>query len=86
MMQDSESLGGPGECDVEFRCPAGAFDEYPLGVDHQHGAWFRILGPDNVKHTDEKSPAGKVDYHTTGACWRAIQVLESLGKAAGAAA
>ncbi|MEY4752027.1 MAG: hypothetical protein RIQ60_4241 [Pseudomonadota bacterium] len=51
-------------------------------VDHEHGAWFRILGPDNVKHTNEKSPAGKVDYHTTGACWRAMQVLEGLGKAA----
>jgi mannose/cellobiose epimerase-like protein (N-acyl-D-glucosamine 2-epimerase family) len=37
-------------------------------VDHEHGAWYRILGPDNRKLTDEKSPAGKTDYHTMGAC------------------
>ena len=37
-------------------------------VDHQHGAWFRILDTDNSKITDEKSPASKVDYHNMGAC------------------
>src|SRR5512139_140614 len=45
-------------------------------VDHQHGAWFRILGPANEKLTDEKSPAGKVDYHNMGACYEAIAALE----------
>ncbi|HTT09452.1 MAG TPA: AGE family epimerase/isomerase [Burkholderiaceae bacterium] len=44
-------------------------------VDHQHGAWFRILGPDNRKITNEKSPAGKVDYHDMGACYDIIDVL-----------
>ncbi|WKB51706.1 AGE family epimerase/isomerase [Eleftheria terrae] len=44
-------------------------------VDHQHGAWFRILTRDNRKLTDEKSPAGKVDYHTTGACYEILGTL-----------
>jgi len=44
-------------------------------VDHQHGAWYRILGADNSKLTDEKSPAGKTDYHTMGACYEALNVL-----------
>lgn len=38
-------------------------------VDHQYGAWFRILGRDNQKIDDLKSPAGKTDYHTLGACF-----------------
>ena len=37
-------------------------------IDHQHGAWYRVLGHDNRKLSDEKSPAGKTDYHTMGAC------------------
>jgi len=45
-------------------------------VDHEHGAWYRILAPDNHKLSDEKSPAGKVDYHTMGACY---DVLRALG-------
>ena len=44
-------------------------------VDHEHGAWYRILGPANEKLTDEKSPAGKVDYHTMGACYEVLAVL-----------
>jgi mannose/cellobiose epimerase-like protein (N-acyl-D-glucosamine 2-epimerase family) len=44
-------------------------------VDHEHGAWYRILGPANEKLTDEKSPAGKVDYHTMGACYEVLPVL-----------
>ncbi|MEM8490878.1 MAG: AGE family epimerase/isomerase [Pseudomonadota bacterium] len=42
-------------------------------VDHEHGAWFRILTPDNRKYDDLKSPAGKTDYHTMGACYEAIR-------------
>ncbi len=38
-------------------------------VDHQHGAWFRIVSADGSKLETTKSPAGKVDYHTMGACW-----------------
>ena len=44
-------------------------------VDHQHGAWYRILTPDNRKLTDEKSPAGKTDYHTMGACYEVLNVV-----------
>jgi mannose/cellobiose epimerase-like protein (N-acyl-D-glucosamine 2-epimerase family) len=45
-------------------------------VDHQHGAWYRILGPANEKLTDEKSPAGKTDYHTMGACYEVLNVVK----------
>ncbi len=38
-------------------------------VDHQHGAWFRIVAADGAKLENTKSPAGKTDYHTLGACW-----------------
>jgi mannose/cellobiose epimerase-like protein (N-acyl-D-glucosamine 2-epimerase family) len=48
-------------------------------VDHQYGAWFKILSRDNKKLNDEKSPAGKVDYHTMGACY---DVLRAIGHAA----
>jgi len=44
-------------------------------VDHAHGAWYRILSPDNHKLSDEKSPAGKTDYHTMGACEEVLKVL-----------
>jgi mannose/cellobiose epimerase-like protein (N-acyl-D-glucosamine 2-epimerase family) len=44
-------------------------------VDHRHGAWYRILNRDNSKISDEKSPAGKVDYHTMGACYEVLKVL-----------
>jgi mannose/cellobiose epimerase-like protein (N-acyl-D-glucosamine 2-epimerase family) len=45
-------------------------------VDHEHGAWYRILAPDNTKVTDEKSPAGKTDYHTMGACQDVLAALD----------
>ncbi|WP_254776569.1 AGE family epimerase/isomerase [Lysobacter sp. cf310] len=44
-------------------------------VDHRHGAWFRILDRQNRKYSDEKSPAGKTDYHTMGACYDALELL-----------
>ncbi|HEX7952592.1 MAG TPA: AGE family epimerase/isomerase [Burkholderiales bacterium] len=46
-------------------------------VDHRHGAWYRILTRDNRKISDEKSPAGKTDYHTMGACYEVLNVLEN---------
>jgi len=48
-------------------------------VDHKHGAWFRILDRENRKLSDEKSPAGKVDYHTMGACYDIVGVLGAAG-------
>ncbi len=47
-------------------------------VDHRHGAWYRILSPQNQALSDDKSPAGKTDYHTLGACQ---DVLAALGVA-----
>lgn len=44
-------------------------------VDHQHGAWYRILDRENGKYGNEKSPAGKTDYHTMGACHDVLSVL-----------
>lgn len=41
-------------------------------VDHEHGAWFRILHRNNRNTTRDKSNAGKVDYHNWGramTCW-----------------
>lgn len=48
-------------------------------VDHEHGAWYRILDRENRKLSDEKSPAGKVDYHTMGACYDIVDALGALG-------
>jgi mannose/cellobiose epimerase-like protein (N-acyl-D-glucosamine 2-epimerase family) len=44
-------------------------------VDHQYGAWFRILDRQNRKYDDKKSPAGKTDYHTMGACYDVLNVV-----------
>lgn len=44
-------------------------------VDHRYGAWYRILRRDNTKYGDEKSPAGKTDYHTMGACYEVLNVV-----------
>lgn len=45
-------------------------------VDHQYGAWYRILTRDNRKYDNLKSPAGKTDYHTMGACYEVLRWLE----------
>ncbi len=47
-------------------------------IDHEYGAWFRILSRENHKLSDEKSPAGKVDYHTMGACYEILRVLKEM--------
>ncbi|HVC21342.1 MAG TPA: AGE family epimerase/isomerase [Vicinamibacterales bacterium] len=44
-------------------------------VDHQYGAWYRILDRENRKYSDEKSPAGKTDYHTMGACYEVLALV-----------
>jgi len=52
-------------------------------VDHQHGAWFRVLKHDNSKYSNQKSAAGaKCDYHSLGACFEVLRVLgnEALNK------
>ncbi|WP_231882118.1 AGE family epimerase/isomerase [Alteromonas stellipolaris] len=44
-------------------------------VDHEYGAWFRILSPENGKLETTKSPVGKTDYHTMGACYDVMDAL-----------
>lgn len=44
-------------------------------VDHQFGAWFRILSANNDKLEETKSPVGKTDYHTMGACYDVMDAL-----------
>lgn len=48
-------------------------------VDHRHGAWYRILTRDNRKYDDDKSPAGKTDYHTMGACHEVLALIRRGG-------
>jgi mannose/cellobiose epimerase-like protein (N-acyl-D-glucosamine 2-epimerase family) len=45
-------------------------------VDHEHGAWYGVLTQANAKVDENKSPAGKTDCHTMGACY---DVLRGLG-------
>jgi len=44
-------------------------------IDHEYGAWYRVVGQDGRKLSDQKSPMGKVDYHTLGACWDVLDHL-----------
>ena len=44
-------------------------------VDHVHGAWFRVRNRDGSAIDDRKSPLGKTDYHTLGACWDVLSVM-----------
>lgn len=43
-------------------------------IDHEQGAWFRIRHRDGSHYDDLKSPPGKTDYHTMGACWDVLSV------------
>jgi len=44
-------------------------------IDHKYGAWFRILDSNNNKYDELKSPAGKTDYHTMGACYEVLNII-----------
>ena len=44
-------------------------------IDHKYGAWFRILDSNNNKYDNLKSPAGKTDYHTMGACYEILKII-----------
>ncbi len=46
-------------------------------IDHTHGAWFRVRGRDGSVVDDKKSPYGKTDYHTMGACWDVLSVMKA---------
>lgn len=51
-------------------------------IDHKHGAWFRVRERDGSAIDDRKSPLGKTDYHTMGACWDVLSVEGVKGKLA----
>lgn len=55
---------------------AYAWDHF---IDHIYGAWYRILTCDNRKIDDDKSPAGKTDYHTMGACHELLALIRAGG-------
>jgi mannose/cellobiose epimerase-like protein (N-acyl-D-glucosamine 2-epimerase family) len=50
-------------------------------IDHTYGGWYRILTRDNRKIDDDKSPAGKTDYHTMGACHQLLALIRAGGEA-----
>ena len=43
-------------------------------VDHEYGAWYRRVSRKGEWLEPQKSPAGKTDYHTLGACWDVLEV------------
>ena len=51
-------------------------------VDHTHGAWYRVRNRDGSAADNKKSPAGKTDYHTMGACWDVLTVMQDEEKQA----
>lgn len=42
-------------------------------VDHEYGAWYRILDRNGRKYSNQKSPASKTDYHPLAACFEVLQ-------------
>jgi mannose/cellobiose epimerase-like protein (N-acyl-D-glucosamine 2-epimerase family) len=68
----AECTGEPRYWDWYDRIWAYAWEHM---VDHQYGAWYRILDRQNNKYDDKKSPAGKTDYHTMGACYEVLTVV-----------
>ncbi|MEZ5462093.1 AGE family epimerase/isomerase [Dokdonella sp.] len=68
----AERSGDPRHIDDYDKLWAYAWRNF---VDHEHGAWYRILDRENRKYSDEKSPAGKTDYHTMGACHEVLAMI-----------
>lgn len=50
-------------------------------VDHRYGGWFRILDRQGRKHSNEKSPASKTDYHPLAACHEVLEAMAHAGSA-----
>lgn len=44
-------------------------------VDHQYGAWYRVLDADNTRYDDKKSPPSKTDYHPLAACFEVLEAM-----------
>ena len=49
-------------------------------IDHKFGAWFRVRNRDGSVADNKKSPLGKTDYHTMGACWDVLSVMNKAGE------
>ena len=49
-------------------------------VDHEHGAWYRVLDRRGRRYDDRKSPASKTDYHPVGACYEILRSLAASGR------
>ena len=49
-------------------------------IDHEYGAWYRVVSREGNKLEPHKSPAGKVDYHTMGACWDILDVMANSAR------
>ena len=45
-------------------------------VDHQYGAWYRVLDRSGRRYDDKKSPPSETDYHPLGACY---EILRAIG-------
>lgn len=44
-------------------------------VDHQYGAWYRVLDANNKRYDDKKSPPSKTDYHPLAACFEVLEAM-----------
>jgi mannose/cellobiose epimerase-like protein (N-acyl-D-glucosamine 2-epimerase family) len=44
-------------------------------IDHEHGAWYHTLTRDNRRLGEEKTPVGRLDYHTLGNCYEMLRVV-----------
>ncbi|MDC0081770.1 AGE family epimerase/isomerase [Emcibacteraceae bacterium] len=44
-------------------------------IDHDYGAWYCKLDANNQRYSDIKSPTGKTDYHTMGACYAVLSAI-----------
>ncbi len=44
-------------------------------VDHDHGAWYRILDQNSQRYDDKKSPPSKTDYHPLAACYEVLEAM-----------
>lgn len=46
-------------------------------MDHQHGAWFRLLNRQNVSYNNQKSlPGAKSDFHTLGMVFELLRIFD----------
>ncbi|UXI70434.1 AGE family epimerase/isomerase [Tahibacter amnicola] len=73
----AERTGDAAYWDIYTKLWAYAWEHF---VDHRWGAWYRILDAENRAYSAEKSPAGKTDYHTMGACYEVLYRQSPVGQ------